>query len=194
MPCEAAHEEMLVYISEADVNVVHYLTQPHRLEMYPSRTSGKVVYFPDMRRQMADGAIEIIETKKSRTEVDRKPEYKQKLEWATECYARLGWQFRVLTAEDDLDVRPLLPNAKMIALDNKTAWRIEDLLRLRAAYERVGNTLSYGAAIAAMVSADRDEIDAKAMLHAMTVQRLVGIDITRRIDADSPVRLMEQLQ
>lgn len=195
MPCEADHEEMLVYISEADFNVVSYLTQPHRLEMYSSNGARPRVYFPDMMRQMRDGTTEIIETKKNKSEYLHKPEYAEKLAWARECYARLGYVFRVMTAEDDLNIKPLLPNAKMIALDNKTRWTTADLFRLREAYAASCTTrLPYEAAIRSMVTDFRDSTDATAILHAMIVRGIAGIAIDRPIVADSPVHLLEEFE
>jgi hypothetical protein len=192
MPCEASHEEKLVYISEADARVVDYLTQPHRLEMYPTNSRRKLVYFPDMWRQMSDGSIEIVETKKTWAEVHRKPEYTTKLKWAKRVYEQLNYTFRIVTEEDYLSVGPLTQNAKMIALDNKTAWRTEDRLRLLGAFSDAGvSSIGYGEAINSLVAADRDKIHATAILHAMIVRRIVSIDIHSVIDINSPVTLLE---
>jgi hypothetical protein len=48
-------------ISEADCQFVRYLAQPHRLEIRVEHSDTPLLYFPDLRRDLEDGTVEILE-------------------------------------------------------------------------------------------------------------------------------------
>lgn len=97
-PWESPHERSLIFLSEADADVVSYLVQPHRLELHLVNQNRPLIYYPDKRRDLSDGTIEIIETKKSWSELED-PKYRLKLSLAFHAYARLGWKMRIETAD-----------------------------------------------------------------------------------------------
>ncbi len=191
MDWEAFHERHLFWISEADAKVVWYLSQPHKLEMFLSGRSRPLVYFPDLMRKLNDGTTEIIETKRTKDEVSKDPEYEHKLDFAKQLYeGDKGWTYRILTAVDDIEVDPQFSNAKMIKRDALTRYRTRDILRLVEALDAAGGELPYCEAIEALRSRYTDWRKAQAKLHAMIVRRVAYVDIYREITPESPVLKM----
>lgn len=191
MDWEAFHERHLFWISEADAKVVRYLAQPHKLEMFLKGRSRPLVYFPDLMRKLSDGTIEIIETKRTKDEASRDPEYERKLDFAKQIYeGDKGWTYRILTAVDDIEVDPQFSNAKMIKTDALTRYRTRDTLRLVEALDGGGGTMTYGEAIEALQSQYTDWRRAQAKLHAMIVRRVAYVNIYREITPKSPVLKM----
>lgn len=188
MDWEAFHERHLYWICDADARVRNYLSQPHRLDMFLQGRSRPLRYFPDLMRQMQDGTTEIIETKKTRDEVSRDPEYELKLEFAKDIYEKeRGWTFRVMTAEEDIEVEPLLSNARTIKRDGSTRIRSGDFDRLGEALGAAGNELSYAESVAALTRDDVSSRFAQAKLHALIVRRFAFVDIRNPICNDTPV-------
>jgi len=188
--CEADHERTLIEISEADPNVVWYITQPHRLEIY-STEGETLTYFPDVRRDMSDGSVEIIETKKSLSEITRDPDYKRKLELAKEIYDRKRWTFRIMAEDEELAKEPLVSNAKKIAADRGTMLRTKDVLAVQGLHSR--EVFTYFDAISALRRATRISQEyATAKLHALVVERFVYVDISREIGGDAPMMIIAQ--
>ncbi|WP_152565843.1 TnsA endonuclease N-terminal domain-containing protein [Devosia riboflavina] len=191
MPCEAQHERMHVRICEADPRIVDYQHQPHRLEIFMSNRSKPLIYFPDAIRQRDDGTIEVIETKQTQHQFKRSSAYADKLDYAEQVYATLGWAFLRLSQDKDLEIRPLWPNARMISLHNKRRVTSADRLRFMEAAEREGGTLAFGKAIETLAANGLYQpCDAVNLLHRMIVGRVAFIDVTRRIQTDSPVALI----
>jgi hypothetical protein len=94
MPWEDRAERMFFWLCEADTAVVSFLAQPHCLEMKVAGGGRSLLYYPDVRRDMADGRVEIREIKSRDAGTRRRdPDYAHKLELAHEVYARLGWDF-----------------------------------------------------------------------------------------------------
>ena len=195
MDWEAFHERHLYWISDADARVVRYLSQPHKLEVFLNGRSRPLVYFPDLKRWLCDGTVEIIETKKSKDEVSKDPDYELKLKFAKEIYeSERGWNFRILTAEDDIEVDPLFSNAKAIKRDAPTRIRSADKFRLLEALDEAGGQLPYADAIRVLNVGNVGGRQAQAKLHAMIVMRLAFIDIYGEIGADTPVLRVDDLQ
>lgn len=191
MPTEAPHERMLVRICEADPQVVDYQTQPHRLEIPLNDRAKPVIYFPDCIRQMADGAIEVIETKKTASEFTRSSSYAWKLDLAEQVYADLGWRFRRLSQQDDIDVKPLWPNARMISVRNKRRVTSADQLRFQEAVLKRNGTVAFAEAVEVMTDSATSPLPvATTLVHALVCRRIAWIDIAARIDRDTPVRLV----
>lgn len=186
LPFDAMHERDLLWISEADPDVVTFLSQPHRLEINVGK-SRPLIYFPDLQREMSDRTIEIVETKKTLDEVSRDPMYEMKLDLARQVYEGMGWRFTVMDWAT-ITKQPRYANAKRIVLSRHTRLTTEDLMRLHEALGR--GTLSYGEAIAA-VSQVKDPYDivAREKVHACIVDRVLALDITRPLKMSSPVHL-----
>ena len=93
---EGKGEEFLAYWNEVDGHVEDYQCHPGEFEI--SRPEGSFRYRPDALRQLIDGAIELIEVK--RTPEDLDDDLRDKLGDVREVARRCGWRFRVLYDDD----------------------------------------------------------------------------------------------
>ncbi len=190
-PCEADHERMHVRICEADPRIVDYQHQPHRLEIMLSDRAKALLYTPDAIRQTEDGTIEVVETKQTEEQFTLSSRYAEKLAMAEQVYASLGWRFLRLSQDKDLEIKPLWPNARMICLRNKRRVTTADRMRFQEAAQHEGGTLPFGKAVEALAAGGIYEpCDAVTLLHRLIVGRTAFIDLTRRIEIDSPVKLI----
>ncbi|MDH2386399.1 TnsA endonuclease N-terminal domain-containing protein [Bradyrhizobium sp. CER78] len=191
LPWEGITERHFVWVCEADWNVRSFMTQPMRMEFHMS--DGSILYyFPDVERDLADTAIEIIEIKKREAEARRDPYYEYKLRLARRVCALRGWRFRILTAEKYLAEGHRLANARLIRIDRFTTVSAEDYIRLGEAFRSTDGTLTWGEVVAAL-SRTNDEWSPNglARLRALIVRRHVRVDIDRRIKQQTPVVLTE---
>lgn len=189
---EAEHERHLMWISEADPEVIDYVAQPAKLTFLSkvfasgARKRRNPTYIPDLMRRLANGTIEIIETKKTREEVDG-PFYEAKLERAREAFREKGFRFRIMTARDDIDVEPLLSNARMIRADRYTELDSEDRIRAGSLLDRP-RAATYGEIVKELTRRGLlNPVLAKAKLHAMIVRREAALDIAAKITPDTRV-------
>jgi len=179
-------ERHLMRISEADCRFVRYLAQPHRLEIMVDDSDRPLLYFPDLRRDLEDGTIEIIEVKKTKEEIESDPDYAFKIAKAESVYSALGWKFRIMVAEEEIDVNPVYSNAKMICEDNFSLIGRREHLAIAEAFQ-VNDALPYGRAIEIIAAAGGTLVGAKAVLHALICTREAGINIKKKITRDSAV-------
>ncbi|MGN6310706.1 MAG: TnsA endonuclease N-terminal domain-containing protein [Xanthobacteraceae bacterium] len=187
MPWEGFGERHLMMISEADIAVERFLAQPHRLEIRAEAERRRLDYFPDLMRRMADGTIEIVEVKKSKDEIDADPDYAFKIAMAEKVYEAIGWTFRIVVADDEIDIDPLLPNAQRIFADKFAVIGTRERLALEETFETKGD-LAYAEAIETIAGAGGYPVDrARKVLHAFFCTRSAGIDITSKITRDSVV-------
>jgi hypothetical protein len=187
MPWEGFGERHLMRISEADGQFVRYLAQPHRLEIRVDHSDKPLLYFPDLRRDLEDGTIEIIEVKKTKEEIEEDSDYAFKIAVAESVYAALGWKFRIMIAEEEIDVNPIYSNAKMICEDKFSLIRTRERLAIEEAFQ-IEEALPYGRAIEIIASAaDIASEGAQAVLHALVCTRRAAIDIKKKITRDSAV-------
>jgi hypothetical protein len=187
MNWEAFGERHLMRVSEADEACVRYLSQPHRLEIRLENSDRPLCYFPDLMRLLQDGTREIIEVKKTRDEIDADPDYAFKIAKAKSVYAAVGWKFRIVVAEDELQVDPAFSNAKMICADKFSLIGTRELLAIEEAFD-VRGALPYGKATELIASAaDIPSDRAMAVLHALVCKRTAAIDINKKITPDSAV-------
>ncbi|WP_210253988.1 hypothetical protein [Bradyrhizobium pachyrhizi] len=182
----------MMMISEADTAVERFLAQPHRLEIRVEGGRRRLDYFPDLMRRMADGTIEIIEVKKSRDEIDADPDYAFKIAKAARVYEAVGLTLRIVTADDDVDIDPLLPNAQSIFADKFAYIGTRERLTMEETFEAKG-AIAHAEAIETIAAAGGlPENRARKVLHALVCTRSAGIDITRRITRDSAVTKPER--
>lgn len=187
MPYDAMHERDLLWISEADPAVVTFLSQPHRLELNVRGRDRPLIYFPDVRRDMEDGTIEIVETKKSASEVTADPAYEQKIALARQVYSMLGWRFRILDWPT-IKHGPTLSNARMIAGSRHVRLGTKD--RMLVLFLLQNGPLPYCDLISGMSeSGNPFDIVAREKLHASIVHRIARLDISRAIMPSTPVSL-----
>jgi hypothetical protein len=175
---EADHENGLLEISDVDKAVVKCMAQPHRVVIPVADCDRPLEYIPDIRRDLADGTVEIIETKHDDDRRLRDPDYQAKLDLATEVYRIIGWHFRTLSRTQIMETR-LYANAHEFV-----TWAYCDVPRpqlfaLRAALQEAGGSLPY--AVAAEI------VGGVPRLSALVTQRKVTFDLTARIDDETTV-------
>jgi hypothetical protein len=184
----ALHERYLMWISEVDSEVLSYFAQPARMIFFDKAFGPEFrapVYYPDLLRRLANGTIEIIEAMRTRDEVFENPLYEAKIARAAHEFRRRGFKFRVLTAKDDIEIEPLLSNARMIRADRWTELGSEDYMRLG---EALKHPRPYREAVEALSeSGDFWDVRARARLHALVVRRQASIDVTKKIDPQTLV-------
>jgi hypothetical protein len=177
-PYEADHEEGLFKISDADKAVVRVLAQPHRVEIPVPWQNRPLIYFPDLRRDLADGTVEIIETKGKDDRRAKEPHYQFKLDVVREVYAGEGWTFRTLQEKEILGGR-LYKNAHEISTWAYAKVPSARQFTLEAAIDAAGGTLPFGKAA---------EIAGGApLLYALVVRRSVYFDLKLPVSDDPPV-------
>lgn len=190
LPWESYAERAFFRCCEVDSRVVRYLAQPHRLEILVGRPR-PLIYFPDVRVEYADGATEIVEIKRTEEEL-QDPDYVEKLDGAEAVYKALGWNFRVVIAEEEIDVDPVYSNAKAVCADRFSLIPRPAMLAIEEAFH-VKSAVALGkteeiAGKAAGIPLDH----AAAIVRAMVCTRRVAINHTKRIRRDSPVTRPEQ--
>lgn len=190
LPWESYAERHHFRCCEIDPAVTRYLAQPHRLEIMAGRAR-PLVYFPDVRVEYADGSTEIVEIKRSEEEL-KDPDYAEKIACAASVYTAIGWKFRVVIAEDEIDVDPVYSNAKAICVDRFALIMRPAVLAIEEAFH-VDSAVALGKAEELVAKAARIPLDhAVAIVRAMMCTRRVAVDPTRRIRRDSPITKPEQ--
>lgn len=184
MKWESFHERHLMWIAEADPQVVQYVEQPHKVVF---RLKERLLrYTPDMLRVFADGRKEVIEVKRTRAEAEREPFYAEKLEVAREAYVHKNIKFRVLTADEDIEIEPLFANAKSIQADRFVRYETLDELKLREAISTGCGAIPYARAIETISeTGSRYDVYARARVHSMIVARVASLDITMPIGPET---------
>jgi len=175
---EADHENGLLEISDVDKAVVKCMAQPHRVVIPMPGLERPLEYIPDIRRDLADGTVEIIETKHDDDRRMRDPDYLCKLDLAKEVYQIVGWKFRTLTRTQIMETR-LYQNAHAIV-----TWAYCDVppvnhFALRAALQDADGSLTHATAA--------EIVGGVPYLHALVTQRKVTFDLTARIDDETIV-------
>jgi hypothetical protein len=186
---ESVHERHLMWLSEADPEIVSYIEQPHRVRMeIPDTKTRDLVYFPDLLREHADGRHEIIEVKKSWDEIRDDPMYEAKLELAAKIYQAKGYTFNILTA-DDIEIEPYFSNAQTIQRYRFTRVDSLDKIRFHEALDAANGELSLGDAIIA-VSSKKDRFDplAYAIVCALIVRREAFVNLRKTLDHNASIR------
>lgn len=184
LPWESRAERAFFWHCEADPAVVDYLPQPHKLTI---KTDGgpDLVYYPDLRRNMSDGRVEIREIKSAASErYAAEPDYALKLDLAREVYEGLGWHFGVLREEDDI-LRPAVRLETVWAIQRRRHVRVDarDEFALLGAIAREGGEAPLGVAAEALGGGCLG----LAKVAASVVRRIASVPLDRRLDDDTPV-------
>jgi hypothetical protein len=191
---ESVHERQVMWQCEADPEIVHFAAQPHKVTIRLPEWDGKtMVYYPDLLRRYASGREEIIEVKKNLREIEDEPEYAYKLELAQMVYEAKGYNFKILTAEDDIEIEPFLTNVQTIQRYRFTRINTLDRLKFHETLDAAGGPLAFARAVEA-VSASRSKFDptAIAFVYAMVVRREAWIDIRGHFGHDTPIRKISE--
>lgn len=188
LPWEDRAERMFFWLCEADTAVARYLAQPHGLEIKVTGRKKPLLYYPDIRRDMADGRVEIREIKSRAAKKHlRDPDYELKLDLAAEIYARLGWDFAVLNQAEDIE-RPRQRFATAQEIQRRRRVRVDtrDRFALIEAIEREGGVAPLGAIVGVLGG----EPLGRAKAYAAVVRRIVHVPLDRRLAEDTPVSLI----
>lgn len=189
-PWESYAERAFFRCCEVDAQVTRYLAQPHRLEISVSQPR-PLIYFPDVRVQYADGTTEIVEIKRFEEEL-ADPDYGEKLAGAEAVYKALGWGFRVVIAEEEIDIDPAYSNAKRICADRHSLILRPAVVAIEESFH-VETQIALGKAEEIVARAAGIALDhAVAIVRAMVCTRRVAIEPTKRLRRDSPVTKPEQ--
>ena len=162
----------------ADKAVVAIKAQPHRVEIPVPWQNRPLIYFPDLRRDLADGAVEIIETKREDDRRAREPHYQFKLDVVREVYAGEGWTFRTLQKQEILGGH-LYRNAHEISTWAYAKVPSASQFALEAAIDAAGGSLPFGKAA--------ESAGGAPLLYALVVRRSVYFDLTLPVSDDLPV-------
>jgi hypothetical protein len=184
LPWEDIRELRYFYHCEADSRVLTYLAQPHRIEILVGRPR-PLVYFPDIRRDLADGAVEIREVKRL-YDPESDPDYDLKLGLAREVYRGLGWSFDIVeaaTIEHPVTLRTVeeIQRNRDLRITAHHVFAALDVTRANG-----------GAAPLAMVAdALGGGLVGEALVHALVVRRYLSVDITKRLGPSALVAAVE---
>jgi hypothetical protein len=182
LPYEADHEMALFEHSDVDKAVVSCLSQPHRVVIPVAWQNKPLMYFPDLRRDLADGTVEIIETKRDDDRRLQEPHYRYKLDAVREVYRSEGMKFRIL-GRSEIMKSQLYKNAHEFG-----AWAFAKVSPARkfvveAAIADAGGTLPYAKAA--------ELAGGTAILHALVIRRSIYFDLTMPPEDDLPVMLVD---
>jgi hypothetical protein len=181
-------ENHFMWISEFDFRLHSFIVQPFRMEFW-FENGDMIAYFPNIERTI-DGVLEIVEIKKTESEIVGDPYYKLKLKLARKACLEKGWTFRIVTADEHILPGHLLDNVQLVQHDRLTRVTSEDHLRLDEAFEQARGKLTYGETVAALSGRDDPwDREGEAKLHALIVRRVVCVDLTRRLTQTSSVVL-----
>ncbi len=180
LPYEGMNEQALLKRSEVETSVVNYRSQPFRFELVIEGT--KRIYIADCVRLLSDGSIEVLEVK-GRLKQLPPPEYVEKLSLVREICDRLGWQFRILGHRQLFEPEVVYANIDLIQRRRTVPFDQIQAYRALEMIERAGGEVPLGQLADAVASRPQG----MAIAQAMMVRRLVSIDLTRPLNADSNV-------
>ncbi|WDQ99669.1 hypothetical protein PSC71_02355 [Devosia sp. J2-20] len=204
MHWEARAEQLLIQHSEAFELVAAYQCQPHRLDLnVASPTNENIpndvpttrgwkhehfVYYPDMLQTLADGRKLVIEAKQNYQDAVGDLDYLRKILAVESFYKSAGYQFSVLTAEEDLSQPILSQNVRNVVLDRHTKLSTHELLAISLHLDSRAGSSTYGALVDELCLLNSlSSLANRAKLHAAIVQRVIGVNMRQRIGSTSPI-------
>jgi len=179
-PFEGMNERGFFMRSEVDTRVIDYRAQPFRFEFVVD--GSKRIYIADCARLLADGRIEVVEVKNDRRAL-KDPDYALKLAHVEQICAQLGWSFRVVLKDEIFLPATVFANVedvqacRQVRFDASHGYIALDLI------ESMGGQAPLGA----LAERIGDRRVGMAIAKAMMVARLIDIDLTRPLGADSAV-------
>jgi hypothetical protein len=182
LPTEAEHEVGLLEISDVDKAVVCCLTQPHRVEIPVPWQSAPLIYFPDQRRDLADGTVEIIDTYSDDYPRLKDPHYALKLDIVQALYSRIGWKFRRIKASD-IFAQPLYGNAHLMNTWAYARLSPGKIFSLETAIRQAGGALP--------LSSAAEIVGSEQLVYTLMVQRHVYCDLKKKVDEDTPIMMVD---
>ncbi|WP_296597999.1 hypothetical protein [Phenylobacterium sp.] len=181
VPWESRNELHGFYHAEVDANVVAYRAQPHTLRMGLHGVVSS--YTPDRADRLSDGRTEIIEIKDA-FKPERDPAYERKLHQASAIYRHLGWRFRIVE-RTDLEAAPRFKTIEEVQSYRRTAVTAQDVFVVsRLFHDSPERTLGE------VIALFGNPVLGMAKAYAMTVRRILALDLTVPLNDAMPVRLL----
>jgi hypothetical protein len=134
-----------------------------------------------------DGRRHVVEIKRSERDL-RNPEYLLKLAAVAEICRRCGWIFRIVLASEIFVNRHHRENCQRFAMRRFAHVHRQQINRLEGFAMRKGFETTYWDLAHAL--APRCIEAGEAVLQALTIQRRVAIDLTRRVQPNTPVTIL----
>lgn len=172
---EGEGEEFLAYVNEIDGNIFDYQCHPGEFEI--SRPGGSFRYRPDALRQFVDGTVELIEVKRTPTDLSD-PEFREKLAIVREIAQKVGWRFRVLYNNDIFGPCPSIRETNAEGIFSRRS------LALDRRQENIGKKLSYsGHALSWRELGEQlapgDRLSGDAAIECLLARGIIVTDIDR---------------
>lgn len=183
LPFEGMNEQTLMKHSEVDTRVVDYRSQPFRFEFVVD--GAKRIYIADCARLLDDGGVEIVEVKGERTRLDD-PDYAMKIEGVREICEKLGWRFRLVTRQQLHNPGTLLANIESIQLHRNASFDQASVYTAAELVDREGGEAELGVLADRLAGGPRG----MAIAQALMVARVISIDLTAPLSANSRVTLV----
>lgn len=134
-----------------------------------------------------DGRRHVVEIKRSERDL-RNPEYLLKLAAVAEICRRCAWIFRIVLASEIFVNRHHQENCERFAMRRFAHVHRRHINRLEAFAMRNGPETTHWELAHAL--APRCIEAGEAVLQALTIQRRVAIDLTRRVQPNTPVSIL----
>jgi hypothetical protein len=179
-PYESQAELCFMQQCEADHEVITWLAQPHRLEIFTEEK--KLVYFPDFSVLYTDNREEVVEIKRDKAR-EVSGDLAVKLAHAERIYQTANVGFRILDLSD-LRVEPRCSNAEEIQRHSRTHFSHWEVFRLIDQVHRYPNgTIPFGRVVEILGGG----ITGHKKLCAMIVRRHLGLNLDADLNIDTPV-------
>jgi hypothetical protein len=183
LPWESRNELHDFWRAEVRWDVVRSRAQPHMIRW---TVDGQTLrYTPDREDILANDRIEVVEVKNV-LQTEKDPHYAAKLEFARTIYEGIGWSFRV-AEKADIEAQPQFDAIRTIQSHRRTALTTLDIIAIRDLL-RGSHTLTLGQAQSALPMGPR----CFGVLCAMTVRRILEIDLSAGLTPDATVRLPDK--
>jgi hypothetical protein len=182
-PEQADHEVGILQHSDVDVAVVSCTAQPHRVVIPVRWQRQPLIYFPDLRRDLADGRIEILETKAEKDPRLEDDHYKFKLDVVKLLYEREGWFFRILTEKAILGTQ-LYENCEAMCRYAFAKIHPGTIAGLENEIDKAGGSLPFSRAAEVVPGG-------WPILYALMIRRHIQFDVRSTILPETPVRRVD---
>jgi hypothetical protein len=182
-PEQADHEVGIMQHSDVDVAVLYYTAQPHRVVIPVRWERQPLIYFPDLQRNLADGRIEILETKAENDPRLKDEHYKFKLDVVQLLYEREGWSFRILTEKEILGTR-LHDNCEAMCRFAFAKIHPGTIARLENEIDKAGGSVPFCRAAEVVPGG-------WPILYALMIRRHIQFDVRFTILPQTPVRRVD---
>lgn len=180
-PWESRFELKDMYRAEVDTAVLSYASQPETLSWRSGSKTRR--YTPDRVDYLADGSRRIVEVKNV-YDADRDPDYALKLEEVADIYKALGTQFEIRDRAL-IEEEPSFSVIEEIQAYRRTVVTQSDVDETRRILG--DGPQSFGSLVSGLHSPTP-----RAVIFAMTVRRIVAIDLAGGLGPDAPVAMVPE--